>query len=164
MTALPKDNFQRWQDNLVSLIKVKNNVQWAIGDLWNDGCEMFGDDVWQALDHTKISPDTIRNYALVCRKFPSGTRRYDLSFSHYDAVKGLDEITAHTWLKKAVDNEWSRTELRNAITGNPGKNDFTTCKLGNLMQVLADYNIDTTRAATVTIRGNTITIRIEESD
>jgi hypothetical protein len=105
-------------DEFAQMVQVttdaKNGASFALGDLYNFGIENYEQTFAQAFDDTKIQLVTIQNYANVCRKFPRQRRRWNLSFSHYDTVKALDEAVQDKLLSEAELNQWNREDLRKA--------------------------------------------------
>lgn len=92
-----------------------DGTPWALGDLFNLVNE-FGDDAYQYFDETR-SLRTIQNYASVCRKFSKERRCYNLSFRHYDAVKGQTPEKQDLFLEDAVKKGYTSEELRHLVKG-----------------------------------------------
>jgi hypothetical protein len=55
---------------------------------------------------------TLRNYAVVARRFDLSRRRDTLSFQHHAQVCALRDDDQEYWLESAAVNRWSRQELR----------------------------------------------------
>lgn len=106
--------FKEFMSDVETATDAKNGACWALGDLYNLAESRWRDKTDQAFTETKITLETLRNYATVCRVFPRKRRVYDLSFSHYDVVKTMDESAQDKLLSDAVNKHWSRKQLRDA--------------------------------------------------
>lgn len=103
--------------------------RFALGDWLNYGEQAFAeDDQWaQATEATPaerydignritgLKVETLRNYAWVCKHIPLGIRRPELGFTDHEPVAALDPDDQAAWLSRAVENGWSRSDLRDAI-------------------------------------------------
>ena len=93
-------------------------LPWYVGDMLNWAESAFGEAYPQLIldalsDYEK---NTLRNYKFVTAAIEPSIRRDDLFFSHHAEVASLatsDE--KRFWLAQAVENGWTRDELRKAI-------------------------------------------------
>ena len=83
-----------------------------IGDWINYGEAAYGEMYAQAVDDLGLDPQTLMNYASVCRRVAGGRRRSGISFSHHAEVASLDPEEQTHWLDQAEAERWSRSELR----------------------------------------------------
>ena len=112
-------SFDEWLQCGQHLWEVRRRIQWCIGDWLAFGERRWGEDYAQAMKVTQYSLQTLRNYAAISSAFPDQTYRgrYELSHSHFEAVKASDIPTAKKseFLQAAVDNEMSRDDVRAAV-------------------------------------------------
>lgn len=67
---------------------VRSATPWWIGDLYNRGEELFGEDAAQAWSSAIVSPSTMQQYSHWCRVIPEEYRRPSLSFDlHAEIAK-----------------------------------------------------------------------------
>lgn len=100
-------------ESLVSMIwNIHDKSRWLLGDLLNYGEKVFGETYAQAAAVTGLSDRTLSNICSVCRYVPRSRRRKNLSFAHHEVVAYLDPQLQDEYLSKAVQNRWTRQELR----------------------------------------------------
>lgn len=116
-----------WESLGRTLGTVRRWTSWAIGDWYNFGEALYGHEAAQASDPTHadridiltratgLKPDTLSNYASVCGRIAMGRRRPELDFSVHEPVASLEPEEQTRWLQEAVDNGWTRDQLRTAI-------------------------------------------------
>lgn len=90
---------------------------WLIGDLLNFGEKVYGEKYTQAAVLTGLADQTLMNYASVCAHVPRSRRRATLPFSVHAEVAYKTPQEQEEWLKKAVENRWTRAQLRDAMRG-----------------------------------------------
>lgn len=122
----PNLPFQSWE-NLGRCISFAGNAwQWWVGDWIRIGETLYGEDAAQAVDDsasrydvmrrvTGVEQQTLLNVASVARKVAPFVRRPELRFSHHAVVAPFEEEDQVLWLHRAVDNQWTVAELRQAI-------------------------------------------------
>lgn len=132
--------FDEFISDVQTATDAKNGACWALGDLYNLAQSRWRDKADQAFSETKVTLQTLRNYASICRKFTRERRIYDLSFGHYDVVKAIDEADQDRLLALAVKNKWTREDLRDKWHEDQNikkaKAIKTTCKVEDLIAVL----------------------------
>lgn len=94
---------------------------WAIGDLLNYGEKVFSESYVQAASLTGLSETTCMNYASVCKRVPKQRRRPELSFSSHEVVAKMEPADQTEWLERAVEQRWTRQELRAQVDKAAGK-------------------------------------------
>jgi hypothetical protein len=91
-------------------------VPWSIGDLILQGEEELGQKVWQYVDVFEIAQTHLQDFTYIARRFPADhdarNMASSLSLWHFREVAGLDDDTAISLLRQALDNRWSTKELR----------------------------------------------------
>lgn len=97
----------------------ERNIHWWIGDWikFGEAKAEWGEMYTQALELTPYSLSTLQNDVWVAKRFPKGSRRWELSFRHYSDIAGLygsDPENAAKILDEAVEKNWTTQELRNA--------------------------------------------------
>jgi len=108
-----------WEADWHVLNTIEKRIQWWVGDCLLAGEARFPDHYSQACEATDYQASTLYGFAWVCRVFPPGTRRPELSFGHHKAVAGVEDPDArNAWLDEAIERGWSVGELtarRNGI-------------------------------------------------
>ena len=107
--------FDEWAQCGQELWGLKQAVQWAVGDWLLAGERKFGERYAQALDETRYSYGSLRNIAWVAGQFPREHRQGSLSWSHHMAVAGVDEPARFELLDRALDEGYTRDELRTEV-------------------------------------------------
>lgn len=88
---------------------------WWLGDWLLFGRMKYGRRYKDAVAVTGFDYQTLRNYAMVARRFEPSRRRDTLTFQHHAEVCSLDDETQDRWLRRAEDERWSRNDLRRAL-------------------------------------------------
>lgn len=121
LTLPPDMPYERFEALAFYIGTVHKATLWALGDLVNFGEDVYGHEAWQAIDYavdaSGLSRHTIQNYAWVCRKVPRSRRHPKLSPSHHGEVAKMEPDEQESWLRRAVDEQMTRTQLRTAIHG-----------------------------------------------
>lgn len=109
-------SFDDWKQLGRQLTEVGDSMAWWVGDWIEQGTVVYGGKYEQALEVMPLDLGTLKNYALVARRFSETSRRRDaLSFGHHQVVAPLEPAQADEWLTAAEDNGWSVTALRDAL-------------------------------------------------
>ena len=90
-------------------------TSWWLGDWVVFGEQHYGQRYRQAMQATGLDYQTLRNYAVVARRFKASRRRDNLSFQHHAEVCALSDQEQDQWLDLAAENHWSKRELRGRI-------------------------------------------------
>lgn len=102
-------------------IAIGDSSAWWLGDWLIYGKEKFPDRYKSAIENTSLDYQALRNYAWVCRRFPSTRRRATLGFQHHAEVASLYPDEQEEWLDKAEALRWSMHEFRLQLrVGGPG--------------------------------------------
>jgi hypothetical protein len=89
-----------------------NASRWWLGDWVVFGERRYGHRYHVAIQATGLDYQTLRNYAVVARRFDPSRRRDNLSFQHHAEVCSLPDHQQDRWLDLAGENRWSKQELR----------------------------------------------------
>lgn len=114
---------QQFKEIWKLLRRCAKSLQWRIGDAINFATERsdagyvrpWGLRYAKALTDTDLEYGTLRNYAWVCEQVDLSRRRDNLSFAHHQEVASLKAAEQSKWLDKAIEEGWSKSELRCAI-------------------------------------------------
>lgn len=87
-------------------------TSWWLGDWVVFGEHRYGKRYREALEMTGLDYQTLRNYAVVARRFTLSRRRDNLSFQHHAEVCALGDEDQDRWLDLAAANRWPKSELR----------------------------------------------------
>jgi hypothetical protein len=90
-------------------------TSWWLGDWLAYGQMKYGRRYKEGIAATGLEYQTLRNYAVVARRFDLSRRRDNLSFQHHAEVCALDDQEQDFWLDAAADGRWSRTLLRDRV-------------------------------------------------
>jgi hypothetical protein len=107
--------FEVWLNVGERLGRYSNASGWWLGDWLAFGRHKYGRRYKQAIAVTKLDYQTLRNYAVVARRFEPARRRVDVSFQHHAEVCALEDDEQDRWLELAGRSGWSRNELRRRI-------------------------------------------------
>lgn len=93
--------------------------KWAVGDWLIQGHAIFGDEFYQYSEVLDIGVRARQYYMQVSERIPPGPRRRvpELRWSHHRAVAMLPPAEADTWLQRAIDNKWTKSELEEQVKG-----------------------------------------------
>ncbi len=107
--------FDRWTEFGVKIARYANGSPWWLGDWLVFGREKYGRRYKDAIAVTGLDYQTLRNYAVVARRFSMSRRRDNVSFQHHAEVCTLCDEQQDHWLGLAARNRWSRNELRREL-------------------------------------------------
>lgn len=110
--ALP---WNEWMEAGHQLCKVAGATLWWLGDWINYGEKAYGEKYKLALETMDYDYQTLRNAAWVSNKIVPSTRQLGLSWSHHSEVAQFNGDNQMQWLQKAAVNQWSVSQLRQAI-------------------------------------------------
>jgi hypothetical protein len=119
LTLTAEIPYEEWAGIGVTLGRIALSTAWWIGDWLCYGEAVYGEQYAQAVDDLGLNPQTLMNYASVCRRVARRRRRSGLSFSHHAEVASLDPEEQDRWLGRADAEGWSRSELRRALRNLP---------------------------------------------
>lgn len=108
----PRFPFEEWRA-LGGRIAMRASASlWWLGDWLRFGEEAYGRRYKDGVALTGLDYQTLRNYAVVARRFELSRRRDTLSFQHHAEVCALGDAEQDVWLDRAESSGWSRNELR----------------------------------------------------
>jgi hypothetical protein len=107
--------FEDWHRLGKQLSMHANASIWWLGDWVAFGKEKYGRRYKQAVVITGLDYQTLRNYAVVARRFEMSRRRDKLSFQHHAEVCALSEEEQDRWLERAEACGWTRNQLRRRL-------------------------------------------------
>ena len=107
--------FEAWSAIGVRIARHANATTWWLGDWLNYGRTKYGRRYKDAIVATGLDYQTLRNYAMVARRFDVSRRRDGLSFQHHAEVCALSDIDQDRWLDTACMHRWPRNELRRQL-------------------------------------------------
>lgn len=120
-------SYERWESVGRFLGGLDRRARWYIGDWLNHGEALFGEEASQGIEATTseryseaeritgLSHGTLLNIRSICGKIAAPRRRKELGFSVHEPVAKLDPDEQVLWLQRAIDNAWTREQLRDAI-------------------------------------------------
>jgi hypothetical protein len=88
---------------------------WWLGDWLVFGRMKYGRRYKEGIALTGLDYQTLRNYAVVARRYDLPRRRGDLSFQHHAELCALPDQLQEFWLDLAATHGWSKTELRRQV-------------------------------------------------
>lgn len=113
---LPADlEYESYEALAIMLGRVKRSTSWLIGDFILFGESVYGEKYAQAADMTGLAPQTLANYASICKHIPPSRRRPGVSFSLHGEVAYLSPKEQTQWLDQAEAEGWTKEVLRSAI-------------------------------------------------
>ena len=111
----PRFDFEEWRQLGARIAMRANASLWWLGDWLAFGQDKYGRRYREALALTGLDYQTLRNYAVVARRFDLSRRRDKLSFQHHAELSALDDEDQDRWLAQAESAGWSRNELRRRV-------------------------------------------------
>src|SRR3954470_2699940 len=111
----PLLEFEAWREFGVKLGSYGNATQWWLGDWLVFGRMKYGRRYKDAIAATGLDYQTLRNYAVVARRFERSRRRANLTFQHHAVLCALSNDEQDAWLDRAEAGRWSRNELRRRL-------------------------------------------------
>jgi len=111
----PRLPFEEWHRLGKQLSMHANASVWWLGDWLAFGQAKYGRRYKQAIAMTGLDYQTLRNYAVVARRFEMSRRRDMLSFQHHAEVCPLPDEEQDAWLGRAEAHRWTRNELRRRL-------------------------------------------------
>jgi DNA-binding SARP family transcriptional activator len=107
--------FETWKAIGPRIATYSTASAWWLGDWLAFGQMNYGRRYEDAVAATGLDDQTLRNYAVVARRFASSRRRDSLSFQHHAEVCALSDDDQELWLDIAATRGWSKRELRRHI-------------------------------------------------
>jgi hypothetical protein len=107
--------FESWQALGAKIGRHCNASAWWLGDWLAFGQNKYGRRYKDAIAVTGLDYQTLRNYAVVARRFEPSRRRDDCSFQHHADVCALPDDAQDLWLELAARRRWSKRELRRRV-------------------------------------------------
>lgn len=123
----PNMPYERYEALLRCFGALERSNRWWIGDAINLGATLYGEEHAQAIEATVgerynlaervtgLSHQTLLNVSSVCGRVSRDRRRPELPFSIHAIVASLEPDEQTVWLQKAIDEEMSVSDLREAI-------------------------------------------------
>jgi len=107
--------FRAWSAIGARIARHSSATTWWLGDWLIYGQAKYGRHYKEAIAATGLDYQTLRNYAMVARRFEMSRRRDGLSFQHHAAVCALSDADQERWLDAASAQGWTRNELRRRL-------------------------------------------------
>jgi hypothetical protein len=108
-------SFDRWVEIGRRVRAHEDASLWWLGDWLNYGRQMYGHRYQRGIELTGLEYQTLRNYAMVARRFEMSRRRDKLSFQHHAEVCGLASDVQERWLDRCEREHLTRNELRHML-------------------------------------------------
>lgn len=115
---IPPDGLQeaQYREFGAKLFMLDNSMQWLVGDFITIGDNFQWGETYQRLaDETGKDPNTLKDWAYVCRNVKMSERSDDLSFNHHKLVASMTPDEQAYWLERAAAEGLSIAKLRKAI-------------------------------------------------
>ena len=107
--------FEVWCELGPRIARHSTATAWWLGDWLVYGQGKYGRRYKDAIAATGLDYQTLRNYAMVARRFALSRRRDGLSFHHHAEICALTDAEQDRWLDSAVAQGWTRNELRRRL-------------------------------------------------
>jgi len=88
-TLDPKTTIEEFVPIMGSFIQMEKKTGFVIGDLYNQGFDIYGAAMNQAMSQFGLAPSTIEVYARISKKVLPSQRLGNLTFSHYQVSEPL---------------------------------------------------------------------------
>jgi hypothetical protein len=106
---------ETWKALAVTIAAYSDATCWWLGDWLAFGQMKYGRRYKEGVALTGLEYQTLRNYAVVARRFELSRRRDNLSFQHHAELCALRDEEQEFWLDLSVENGWSKAELRRRL-------------------------------------------------
>ena len=103
-----------WQGPLQFALWCQRASPWWIGDMINQGEDLFGEEFAEVCGNT-LSTEMVSRYASVARRVPARNRRPSLSWSAHAAVARLPHHEQRRMLVEAERQGWNSDQLRKKV-------------------------------------------------
>jgi hypothetical protein len=113
----PLTTVETWKAIGARIAMYSEASSWWLGDWLAFGQMKYGRRYKEGVALTGLDYKTLRNYAMVARRFELSRRRDDVSFQHHAEVCTLTDSEQGRWLELAAVNRWSKAELRRRLRG-----------------------------------------------
>jgi hypothetical protein len=133
----PRLPFEEWHRLGKQLGMHANASVWWLGDWLAFGQAKYGRRYKQAVAITGLDYQTLRNYAVVARRFEMSRRRDKLSFQHHAEVCALPDEEQDAWLARAEARRWTRNELRRRMRA-PHSEISASAREAELLRLLVE--------------------------
>ena len=117
----PAVELEEWSPIGVKLGRVKDWVNFALGDWLNYGEAKYGEMYSQAASDTGMSEETLMILKYVASRVAPEIRIKDLTWSHHREVAKFPPEEQSRWLEKALKRSWSVRDLKDALKKAAGK-------------------------------------------
>jgi hypothetical protein len=107
--------FDQWVEIGRRVASQESASLWWLGDWLNYGRGTWGECYRRGIELTGLDYKTLRNYAMVARRFGLSRRRVTLIFHHHAELFAFPPDEQDRWLDEAEVNGWSRGELRRRL-------------------------------------------------
>lgn len=107
--------YEKYEQLGAALGLINRSCAWWIGDWLLFGEGNYGERFAQAAEATGLAEQTLLNRITVCRAIAPGRRQPGLSFSTHALVAPLGAREQRRWLRRAVEEGWTRAELDKAL-------------------------------------------------
>lgn len=112
----PQITFDEWKQAGQKLALVDNTLQWHWGEWWNHGHKKWDRKAEEFIKTLPLKRSTLQVYGSVCNTVKPLTRVKDLPFKHHRLIAPIEDPKEQKkWLKRALDNHWPASQLREAI-------------------------------------------------
>lgn len=107
--------YEDWEQAGRQLSGIVDSSSWWLGDWLVYGKDHYTDRYQRGIRTAGLQYQTLRNYAWVARRFPTGRRRAALTFQHHAEIASLPVDEQEIWLDRAEQNTWTTKQLRTAL-------------------------------------------------
>lgn len=129
----PDMPYETWEALGRFLGSIDRRSRWYIGDWLNFGEAVYGEKAAQGVESTTadryseaervtgLDHGTLMNIRSVCGRVAKSRRRKELGFWIHAEVAKLSPEEQTEWLQRAIDEGWTRNQLREAIDAAKGE-------------------------------------------
>jgi len=83
--------FAQWESVGKRLQRFGRSINWWVGDWLALGDELFGEEMWQAVDAVGVAASTLDSWRWVSTRLPKEERRPAVPWTHHREVAALDD-------------------------------------------------------------------------
>lgn len=122
----PDMSFETWEVLGAQLSVRSEASSWWLGDWLVFGKQQYRARYKSVIAVTGLDYQTLRNYAVVAKRFPVSRRRDNISFQHHAELCAMSDAEQDRWLDLVAAEGWSKRELRLRVRGATRPKRLTT--------------------------------------
>ena len=105
----------QWIAYTNSMLSITEGLLWIVGDALIWGEEHYPEAYEELIQSERYQPHTLSNAKWVAGRIDPQRRKDGLAWTMHEAVAGLEADAQDDLLEEAIEGDWTREELREAV-------------------------------------------------